>query len=119
MYTTNQKASIENVLLVFKDYLDSSKDIAIAWSDKLGYLFIGICALRDGVDLDTNQITDGMDLCRRCLHEIMVDIVLEAHTEHYGKTMNSLERAEFQKRTSSFMAQLPEYTQAIDDILNE
>lgn len=113
-YDPGVKENIERVMSVFADYIKTTPYFDIVWSDKVGYIYISIENCRGTVgDMDCIVLDEPEDLLDKVLNEMAVDIMEEGGHTLSPVEASALERAEVERRLSSYLDQLPEYKDRI------
>jgi len=113
-YDHGVKESIERVMSVFADYIKTTPYFDIVWSDKVGYIYISIENCRGTVgDMDCIVLDEPEELLDKVLNEMAVDIMEEGGHTLSPVEASALERAEVERRLSSYLDQLPEYKDRI------
>ena len=119
MYTKMQKNEIENVILVFKEYIQSSAYLEIVCSDKLGYILLHINPPTETLEPEPEVIKSGKALCKEIFSEIVMDVLDMTGNDHGVKDADSLEKAEIMRRIKPLIDKLPEYRDLVNSILEE
>lgn len=113
-YDPGVKENIERVMSVFADYIKTTPYFDIVWSDKVGYIYISIENCRGTVgDMDCIVLDEPEDLLDKVLNEMAADIMEEGGHTLSPVEASALERAEVERRLSSYLDQLPEYKDRI------
>ena len=113
-YAPGVKENIERVMSVFADYIKTTPYFDIVWSDKVGYIYISIENCRGTVgDMDCIVLDEPEELLDKVLNEMAVDIMEEGGHTLSPVEASALERAEVERRLSSYLDQLPEYKDRI------
>lgn len=108
MYSPKEKAEIERVINVFRDYLAQSTYLDLVWSDKIGYVYLIIDGL-DAPHTEGRYVKSAEHLASVLLGDIEADVFLATGNEHSLETADQLELAEIDRRQKPFLDQLPEY----------
>ena len=108
MYSPQEKAEIERVINVFRDYIKDSTYLDLVWSDKIGYIYLII----DGLDrphAEGRYVKSAEHLASVLLGDIETDVFLSTGNEHSLEDADYRELAEIDRRQKPFLDQLPEY----------
>lgn len=109
-YETGVKEAIEQVISAFSEYIRTTQNFELVWSDKVGYIYISVDNCRGTVgDMDCLVIDSAEELLDKVLYEMAVDIMEEGGHTLSPVEASALERAEVERRLSVYMDQLPEY----------
>ena len=119
MYTNDERNAFERILNTFGEYIKSSRMIALAESDKLGYLLFSIDTF-GGIASEAMVIESPEHLCALLMREIACD-VLEGlpHTDLNLPASSDEERALILERLKPYLDQLPEYRHLFARIFEE
>ena len=112
-YPEETKAEIERVLEVFKDYIRTTLEFDILWSDKAGYIYVDMYKVEQGVeagDVRTEWIGNAQKLVKILLCDIAGE-ALEHEIPIEAATEQDCER--IFKLYQPYMAQLPEYAHIV------
>lgn len=113
MYTDAQRQNIEVVLNAFSDYIETSETSEVLFSEKLGYLFVGIDLRHRIASSGPEVIESAEDLLGLLINELLLDVLLSSRLDHTISSMNDAERQEFNQRLSPYIERLPQYRQFI------
>ena len=109
-YEPETKKAIEKVIDVFKDYILTSIHFDLLWSDKLGYIYIGIDNVRGSIgDAGCCVVNCGEELFDKLVWELAVDIMEEVGHTIDPTEATLLERREIERRIHPYLEQLPAY----------
>lgn len=116
-YTTEQLSQIEKVKEVFKNFISSSPDIDLVWSEKIGYVYYNaLVSTEESFLFEPVVIKDASILCYQLLFEIAIDVLQTIHNLHDLHECGPLERSLIEKACTPYMCQLPEYHYLIDKL---
>lgn len=82
-YDPETKKAIEQVIDVFQDYIQASPHFELLWSDKVGYIYIGIYSVH-GLIADMNCWV--VDCVKELLDKLISEIAMDTMEED-GHTM--------------------------------
>ena len=109
-YEPETKKAIEKVIDVFKDYILTSLHFDLLWSDKLGYIYIGIDNVRGTIgDMDCCVVDSAEELLDKLISEMAIDIMEEVGHTIDPTAATQLERREIERRINPYLEQLPAY----------
>ena len=109
-YEPETKKAIEKVIDVFKDYILTSIHFDLLWSDKLGYIYIGIGNVRGSIgNTGCCVVNCGEELFDKLVWELAVDIMEEVGHTIDPTEATQLERREIERRIQPYLEQLPAY----------
>ena len=109
-YEPETKKAIEKVIDVFKDYILTSLHFDLLWSDKLGYIYIGIDNVRGSIgDTGCCVVNCGEELFDKLVWELAVDIMEEVGHTIDPTEATLLERRAIERRIQPYLEQLPAY----------
>lgn len=81
MYTTETKQEIEQVLAVFKPYIDQADFLEYVWSPKMQqYVFLFLDIPRGSIE-ESEPVDTAAMICDRIYNEIGNDVMLETDKE--------------------------------------
>lgn len=109
LYTKKQRADLEKIIEVFRDYLVGSRYLDLVWSDKVGYVLLKISTEYRQLEGESLIIEDGEELCRELFSEIVTDVLQESGSDHSSQEADSREAAEIARRLQPYLEQLPQY----------
>lgn len=112
------KKAIEQVIDVFQDYIQASPYSELLWSDKVGYIYIGIDSVH-GLIADMNCWV--VDCAKELLDKLISEIAMDT-MEEVGHTIDPteatlLERREIARRLQPYFKQLPAYQDQFQRVL--
>lgn len=117
VYSTDEKKRLSKVVSSFAEYLRNSPSADLLYSEKVGYVLIGIDG-HDRLKSEADVIRDAEDLCERLLNEIYLDYCIEASQNKKDMlTLTEEEIAELRNRFEPYKAQLPEYAEIAERLL--
>lgn len=105
-YTSHQKSDIDAIIPVFKDYLDSSDNCDLLWSQKLGYIFISIDTKDQSIQSDPVIITEPADLVREVFCEMVLDELMRLHL---GDDLTPADHDIVMAKLEPYLEELPQY----------
>lgn len=111
-YTPAQKAEIEKVRAVFREYIRTNPYLDLVWSEKLGYLLVSLNPKKEkaaALESEPFVIETGEMLCELLFREILLDVVNSSGKGHDSDEPDGEERAEFERRLCHYTALLPRY----------
>lgn len=115
----NEKEKIEQVMMVFQDYLKAAPEIEVLWSEKKQfYLFM------QWDQDETMQIFESAEkLTDLLFNEIYMDVYMkhELHKIHIANdwSLTPEAKTEFLNLVQPYLVQLPEYEYLVQKLLNE
>lgn len=115
IYSNDELLKIKKVLVVFADFIASTKHTDIAHSEKAGYLLVTLDDSNLSHAVEVDEIESAEDLCDRLLYELANDVIEESNTgwsELYN--CSPVLRKEIRKQAQKYMRLLPEYSYLID-----
>lgn len=119
-YTKEQLAQFEKVKVVFADFISTSPEVELLYSNKIGYiLFNGLTATTDDSFIFQPQIMkDPRNLCYYLLYEVANDVMRTIHNVHDIQDCGPLERALIEKSWAPYLFKLPEYADLTEEIFD-
>jgi len=109
-YNDEVKGKIERVIEGFQDYIRSTPQLDVLWSEKLGYIYIGLDIVGGTIaDMTSELILSDEVLFDKILYEMAVDIMEKAGHTLDPKEASELERREVERQLRQRTALLPEY----------
>ena len=116
-YEPETKQAIEQVIDVFRDYILSSIHFDLLWSDKLGYIYIGIDNERGSIgDTGCCVVDCAEDLFDKLVWELAIDIMEEVGHTIDPTEATQLERREIERRIQPYLEQLPAYQDRLQHV---
>ena len=109
LYTEEQLRELEEIIGVFRGYLEGSQYLDLVWSDKVGYVLLKISAEYCHLEGESLVIEEGEELCRELFSEIVTDVLLESGNDHSSQAVDPLEAAEIARRFQPYLEQIPQY----------
>ena len=104
-----EKQKIERVLAVFSQYLKDTDFYEVFWSEKHGYILLGMSGNGTNVFDEASIIPTSEAFVKRMLTEIASDYFITTDSENTLKTATQPEVVEIRQRWKPYMEQLPEY----------
>ena len=109
VYSKTEKAQMDKIISVFDEYIKNSSSIDLLYSEKVGYVLIGIVR-QQHVVVESESIHTATDLCSILFNEVYLDYCVELLGSNKNPdNMTDEELAELHKRFERFIVQLPEY----------
>jgi len=116
-YSNDQLQSINKVREAFAEYIKETKEFELLWSDKVGYIFLGgLLENMEGFCMHPEIIYDSRKLCRYILYQIAYDEIKKCISFHDVHQSSPSERENIKAAALSYMKQLPEYADLMDEI---
>lgn len=108
LYKPNTKEEIEQVINVFRDYIQATPHFDILWSDKVGYMYLTVDINRRTVaDSDSWVILNAEELFDKIIFEIAIDVLEEGGHTYDPREASRLERDAVIQHLKSYTSQLP------------
>ena len=112
-----EKQKIERVLDVFSQYLKDTDFYEVFWSEKHGYILLGMSGDGTNVFDEASIIPTSEAFVKRMLTEIASDYFIATDSDNTLKTATQPEAVEIQQRWKPYMEQLPEYQYLLDTLV--
>lgn len=112
-----EKQKIERVLTVFSQYLKDTDFYEVFWSEKHGYILLGMSGDGTNVFDEASIIPTSEAFVKRMLTEIASDYFISTDSDNTLKTATQQETVEIQQRWKPYMEQLPEYQYLLDTLV--
>ena len=112
-----EKQKIERVLTVFSQYLKDTDFYEVFWSEKHGYILLGMSGDGTNVFDEASIISTSEAFVKRMLTEIASDYFIATDSENTLKTATQPEAVAIRQRWRPYMEQLPEYQYLLDTMV--
>ena len=112
-----EKQKIERVLTVFSQYLKDTDFYEVFWSEKHGYILLGMSGNGTNVFDEASIIPTSEAFVKRMLTEIASDYFIAIDSDNTLKTATQPEAVEIWQRWKPYMEQLPEYQYLLDTLV--
>ena len=112
-----EKQKIERVLDVFSQYLKDTDFYEVFWSEKHGYILLGMSGDGTNVFDEASIISTSEAFVKRMLTEIASDYFIATDSDNTLKTATQPEAVEIWQRWKPYMEQLPEYQYLLDTLV--
>lgn len=112
-----EKQKIERVLAVFSQYLKDTDFYEVFWSEKHGYILLGMSGNGTNVFDEASIIPTSEAFVKRMLTEIASDYFITTDSENTLKTATQPEAVAIRQRWRPYMEQLPEYQHLLDTLV--
>lgn len=112
-----EKQKIERVLTVFSQYLKDTDFYEVFWSEKHGYILLGMSGNGTNVFDEASIIPTSEAFVKRMLTEIASDYFIATDSDNMLKTATQPEAVEIWQRWKPYMEQLPEYQYLLDTLV--
>lgn len=111
VYSEAEKAQMDKVISVFDEYIKNSPSIDLLYSEKVGYVLIGIIS-QEHVIVESESIHTATELCNMLFNEVYLDYCVELlESNKDSDNMTDEELSELHKRFERFIIHLPEYAE--------